>query len=144
MWSGRSGDLEHDTRETRWRWSPKSHGDVVDEVGEPRTKVRPGQNIGYPRGVVGNGSSGAHSEGFTSRAAIGYDHGYDGEIFYLGLALDPRYVEGFVEGCLERIGEDAPEEERMFRDLWDDPGEREVVLASLKADCDVRPGRGPY
>jgi len=22
------------------------------------------------------------------------------------LALDPAYVEGFVEGCLERIGED--------------------------------------
>jgi hypothetical protein len=33
-------------------------------------------------------------------------YGYDGEIFYLGLALDERYVEGFVEGCLERIGED--------------------------------------
>jgi hypothetical protein len=39
------------------------------------------------------------------------------EIVYLGLALDERYVEGFVEGCLERIGEDAPEEEQMFRDL---------------------------
>jgi len=37
------------------------------------------------------------------RAAIGYDHGYDGEVFYLGLALDERYVEGWVEGCLERI-----------------------------------------
>jgi hypothetical protein len=50
-------------------------------------------------------------EGFTDRAAIGYDHGYDGEFFYLGLALDERYVEGWVEGCLERIGEDHPEEE---------------------------------
>ena len=42
---------------------------------------------------------------FEGRAAIGYDHGYDGEVFYLGLALDPAYVEGWVEGCLERIGE---------------------------------------
>ena len=25
---------------------------------------------------------------FEGRAAIGYDHGYDAEVFYLGLALD--------------------------------------------------------
>jgi hypothetical protein len=37
--------------------------------------------------------------------------GYDGEVFYRGLAPDTAYVEGFVEGCLERIGEDDPEEE---------------------------------
>ena len=80
-------------------------------------------------------------EGFTGRAAIGYDHGYDGEIFYLGLALDERYVEGWVEGCLERIGEDDPEEELLFRDLWEDETQREVVIESLKADCDVRTGR---
>jgi hypothetical protein len=59
--------------------------------------------------MVSSGSSGG-GEGYTGRAAIGYDHGYDGEIFYLGLALDESYVEGFVEGCLERIGEDHPEE----------------------------------
>jgi hypothetical protein len=53
--------------------------------------------------MVGSGSSGGGGEeGFTGRAAIGYDHGYDGEVFYLGLALDERYVEGWVEGCLER------------------------------------------
>ncbi len=34
--------------------------------------------------------------------------GYDAEVFYLGLALDEGYIEGFVEGCLERIGEDDP------------------------------------
>jgi hypothetical protein len=51
--------------------------------------------------MVGVGSSGGRGEGgFTGRAAIGYDHGYDGEIFYLGLVLDERYVEGWVEGCL--------------------------------------------
>jgi hypothetical protein len=80
---------------------------------------------------------------FEGRAAIGYDHGYDGQIFYLGLALDPAYIEGFVEGCLERIGEDDSDEEQLFRDLWEDEGEREVVLDALKVDCDVRPGR-PY
>ena len=59
--------------------------------------------------MVGSGSSGnGGEEGFTGRAAIGYDHGYDGEVYYLGLALDPRYVDGWVEGCLERIGEDYP------------------------------------
>jgi hypothetical protein len=82
-------------------------------------------------------------EGFTGRAAMGYDHGYDGEVFYLGLALDPLYVEGFVEGCLERIGEDDPEEERLFRALWEDETQREVVVESLKADCRVRTGRPP-
>ena len=30
------------------------------------------------------------------RAAIGYDHGYDAQKFYKGLALDPKYIEGFV------------------------------------------------
>jgi hypothetical protein len=43
---------------------------------------------------------------FEGRAAIGYDHGYDAPKFYLGLALDEKYIEGFVEGCLERIGRD--------------------------------------
>jgi hypothetical protein len=77
------------------------------------------------------------------RAAIGYDHGYDAEVFYLGLALDPRYVEGFIEGCLERIGEEDTDEEQLFRDLWEDKGERETVLEALQADCEVRPGRPP-
>jgi hypothetical protein len=92
--------------------------------------------------MVGGGSSGGEGgEGLTGRAAIGYDHGYDGEIFYLGLALDPAYVEGWVEGCLERIGEDHPDEELLFRDLWDDETQRDLVIESLKADCEVRAGR---
>ena len=53
--------------------------------------------------------------GSEVREAIGYDHGYDGEVFYLGLALDPAYIEGFVEGCLERIGEDDQEGEDLLR-----------------------------
>jgi hypothetical protein len=52
-------------------------------------------------------------------------------------------VEGWVEGCLERIGEDHPDEEMLFRDLWDDESERDVVLESLKANCEVRVGRPP-
>jgi hypothetical protein len=86
-------------------------------------------------------SGGGGGEGFTGRAAIGYDQGYDGEVFYLGLALDPNYVDRFVEGCLERIGEDDPDEEQIFRDLWEDEGQRDMVLESLKADCEVRTGR---
>jgi hypothetical protein len=66
----------------------------------------------YHDTIVGSGSFGGEGdEPFTGRAAIGYDHGFDAEAFYLGLALDERYVEGWVEGCLERIGEDHPEEE---------------------------------
>jgi hypothetical protein len=33
-------------------------------------------------------------EVFTGGAALGYDHGYGGEVSYLGLAFDARYVEG--------------------------------------------------
>jgi hypothetical protein len=95
--------------------------------------------------MLGDGSSGGGGgdKPFTGRAAIGYDHGYDSEVFYLGLALDPAYVEGWVEGCLERIGEDHPEEEQIFRDLWEDETQREIVIESLKTDCEVRPGRPP-
>ena len=78
---------------------------------------------------------------FEGRAAIGYEHGYDAQKFYLGLALDPKYVEGFVEGCLERIGEDDPDGEMVFRDLWEEEGERETVLKILKSECEVRAGR---
>jgi hypothetical protein len=88
-------------------------------------------------GSYGNGGG----EGFEGRAAIGYDHGYDARVFYLGLALDEKYIEGFVEGCLERIGEDDADEEQLFRDLWEDETQREVVLESLMADCEVRTGR---
>jgi hypothetical protein len=56
------------------------------------------------------------------------------------LALDPHYVDGWVEGCLERIGEDHPEEELLFRDLFEDETQREVVIESLKAGW--RSGRG--
>ena len=67
------------------------------------------------------------------RAAIGYDYGYDTQKFYLRLALDPKYIEGFVEGCLERMGEEESEDEALFRDLWQDEGERETVLRILQA-----------
>jgi hypothetical protein len=44
------------------------------------------------------------------------------------------------------LGEDRreqPEEEQIFRDLWEDGTQREVVIESLKADCEVRTGRPP-
>ena len=65
-------------------------------------------------GSSGAGDGEGGEEAFTGRAATEYDHGYDAEVFYLGLALDPAYVEGFVEGCLERIGEEDPDEEQLF------------------------------
>jgi hypothetical protein len=64
---------------------------------------------------------GRREKPFAGRAATGYD----------------------VEGCLERIGEDNPEEEDLFRDLWEDETQREVVVESLRADCEVRRGRPP-
>jgi hypothetical protein len=53
-------------------------------------------------------------------------------------------LRGFVEGCLARIGEeDDPSEERLFRDLWEEETQREVVIDCLLADCEVRTGRPP-
>ena len=77
---------------------------------------------------------------FEGRAAIGYDHGYDARLFYLGLALDPHYVEGFVQGCMDRIGEDSPEGGATLRDLWEDEAE-DTLLDILKGEYEVRPGR---
>ena len=88
------------------------------------------------------GDGEGEEEGFTGRAAaVGYDYGYDGEVFYLGLALDERYMEGWAEGCLERIRVYDPDDERLFQDLWEYESQREVVIESLKADCEIRPGR---
>ena len=50
--------------------------------------------------------------------------------------------EGYLAmGRVERIGEDEPDAEQIFRDLWEDETQREVVLESLKADCEVRRDR---
>jgi hypothetical protein len=32
-------------------------------------------------------------------------------------------------------GEDHPEGELLFRDLWEDETQRDVIIESLKADC---------
>ncbi len=50
-------------------------------------------------------------------------------------------MEGWVEGCLERIGEDDPDEEQLCRDLRDGETQWEVLIDSLKADCAVRTGQ---
>jgi hypothetical protein len=72
------------------------------------------------------------------RAAIGYDHGYDAEeVFYLKLTLDEKYV----EGALERIGEDAPDEEAFLRGIWEEGDDRGFVLEALKGGVEVRAGR---
>jgi hypothetical protein len=63
------------------------------------------------------------------------------KLVYTGLDLDEKYIEGWVEGCLKRIGENYPDEEQLFRDLWEDETQRDVVIESLKADCEVRVGR---
>lgn len=41
---------------------------------------------------------------------------------------------------MERIGEDDPEENQLFRDLWEDETQREVVIESLQAECEIRTG----
>jgi hypothetical protein len=40
-------------------------------------------------------------------------------------------------------GVDNTEEERLFRDLFEDETQREVVIDCLQADCEVRVGRPP-
>ena len=79
----------------------------------------------------------------TGMTAIGYDYGYDAEIFYEGHADDQEFVKGFVEGCLDRIAEDEPEEADFLRNLWEggDEEDRASVLEMLKEECEVREGR---
>ena len=103
----------HETRSARARMFSGAEvpraGGAVSPLGAAGVLVAWARG-GYP-GAVGRGE-----EGFEGRAAMGYDHGYDAEeVFYPGLALYERYVEGFVEGCLERIGEDDPDEEANSR-----------------------------
>jgi hypothetical protein len=74
---------------------------------------------------------------FEGRATIGYDHGHDAQKYYLRLALNPKYVEGFIEGCLERIGEDEPEDKALLRDLWKGESEKETMLMILQAECEL-------
>ena len=78
---------------------------------------------------------------FQGSVTIGHDHRYDAQKLCLRLALDPKYIEGYVEGCLERIREDHADKKDFYRDLWEDEGEREPVLEILKAECEVLPGR---
>lgn len=73
------------------------------------------------------------TRGFEGKAAIGYEHGYDEEIYYLGLALVPTYVERFVECCLESIGEDDPDEGEFLRGIWEDGNSRAVSVRLFKA-----------
>lgn len=70
--------------------------------------------------------------------SVGYGHGYDGKMFYLGLVLDEKYVEGWVEGYLERMGEDNPERRRTAAGRIGRG--RDLVLEVLKAVCEIRVG----
>ena len=85
----------------------------------------------------------------------GYDCGYDLRLFISRYGDDPEYVEGFVEGCLERIREEEEEglmhpddvtAEQLERS-WREPGftreeKRELVLEPLLAECEVREDEG--
>ena len=77
----------------------------------------------------------------TDRALQGYAHGRYHMVFYRGLALDPRYVDGFVEGCLRRVAEDRLQGARNLREYLKNPEMREHVLDVLRSECEVRAGR---
>jgi hypothetical protein len=63
------------------------------------------------------------------------------EVFCLALAVDGRYVEGFVERCLKRMGEDDSDEEDFLRGIWEEGDDRGFVLETLKDGVKVRAGR---
>ncbi len=70
---------------------------------------------------------------FEGRAAIGYDHGYDAQKFYLGLTLDLRYAEGYLNWiCKDDNGED------VLRGVWEVGDDRDYFLEPLKSGCEVR------
>jgi hypothetical protein len=41
------------------------------------------------------------------RATMGYDYGYDGQLFYLDLALDEKYVEDSFDRSARTIWEEG-------------------------------------
>ena len=79
---------------------------------------------------------------------VGYDRGYDGAMFYPSYGDEKDYLDGFVEGCVERILEDEAAElthpddvpAEHYLDLWRDPklppeDKKELVLEPLKSEC---------
>jgi hypothetical protein len=40
-----------------------------------------------------------------------------------------------------KVGEAYPEDEQIFRNLREDETQKELVIDSFKADCEVRTGR---
>ena len=88
---------------------------------------------------------------------FGYDCGYDFRVFISLYEDEPDYIEGFVEGCLERIREEEDEELAHPDDvtadqllgIWQDPimpleDKREMVVECLKAECEVREDTGDF
>ncbi len=57
--------------------------------------------------LCGGSFGGGGGESFSGRAAIGYDHGYDAEVFYLRLALDEKCVEGSLDRPARTIREEG-------------------------------------
>ncbi len=75
--------------------------------------------------------------GSEGRAAMGYDHGYDAEVFYLGFALDEKYIQGFVEGCPESIGDNS-EGEMFLRAEWEEGLRRWCSRSSMPSARSVQ------
>jgi hypothetical protein len=50
-------------------------------------------------------------------------------------------VDGWIEGCLNRIAEDRPDAAKSLREYLRDPEMREHVLGVLRSECEMRPGR---
>jgi hypothetical protein len=88
---------------------------------------------------------------------LGYDCGYDFRLFISLYEDEPDYLEGFVEGCLERMREEEDEglthpddvTADQLLGIWQDPimpaeEKREMVVECLKADCTVREDTGDF
>ena len=88
---------------------------------------------------------------------FGYDCGYDYQVFITAYEDEPDYIEGFVEGCLERIREDedggdvhpddVPADHLL--EAWQDPkmppeDKYEWVVESLKAECQIQEDTGDF
>ena len=114
--------------------SPSPHGHICDGQHDGRTVASLSHvtavtaitnKPGYPSkpAVVRGGGRRVYDPrrlGTLEEAMIAVT-GHDAEeVFCLGLAVDGRYE----EGCLERIGEDDPHEEKFLRGIWEDGDDR--------------------
>jgi transposase len=108
----------------------------------PKTGRR---NVPTPLPFVAGGGLPRRGQGRRlGREDLGVERGSSAASLKREALMTTLHVEVLHKDALQRMGsgEDTFEvEQQLFPDLWEDKTRREVVIESLRADCEVRAGR---